>query len=76
MTTNIYSICTKWVCHSYCQLLIIKSFNILLSVNIQINLTLNLNEYFIAIGINIQCLHMRMALGHIYTNGSSIEERW
>ena len=48
--------------------MIINSFNIILKVNIQINLTLNLNEYFIAIEINIQFLHTIMALGHIYTN--------
>ena len=40
----------------------------ILRANIQINLTLNLNEYFITIGINIQCLHTIMALEHIYTN--------
>ena len=45
-----------------------NSFNIILRENIQINLTLNLNEYFIAIGTNIQCLYIIMALGYIYTN--------
>ena len=40
----------------------------MLKVNIQINLTLNVNEYFISIRINIQCLHTIMTLGHIYTN--------
>ena len=37
-------------------------------VNTQINKHFNLNEYFIAIGLNIQCLDTIMALGHIYTN--------
>ena len=40
----------------------------IIRVDIQINLTLNLNKYFIVIGINVQCQHKRIALGHIYTN--------
>ena len=48
---NIYSTCTKQVCHSYYQLLIINLFNIVLKVNIQTNKHFDANEYFIAIGI-------------------------
>ena len=46
----------------------INSFNIIPRVNTQINKHFDLNEYFITKGINIQCLHTIMALGHIYTN--------
>ena len=48
--------------------MIINLSNIILKVNIQINKHFDLNEYFIAIGINVQCLYTIMALGHIYTN--------
>ena len=68
MTMNVYSTCTKLVCHSYYQLLIINLSNIVLRVNIQTNKHFDVNEYFIARGINIQCLYAVIALGHIYTN--------
>ena len=48
--------------------MIINLSNIIVKVNIQINKHFDLNEYFIAIGINVHCLYTIMALGHIYTN--------
>ena len=68
---NFYSICTKWVCHSYYQLLVINSFNIILKVNIQ------LDKHFIERIFYCQRDYYTMftyimALGHIYTNNSSI----
>ena len=48
--------------------MIINLSNIILKVNIQISKHFDLNEYFIATGINVQCLYTIMALGHIYTN--------
>ena len=52
--------------------MIINLSNIILKVNIQINKYFDLNEYFIAIGINVQCLYTIMALGHIYTNSEKL----
>ena len=48
--------------------MIINLFNIVPKVNIQTNKHFDVNEYFIAIGINIQCLCIIMAIEHIYTN--------
>ena len=48
--------------------MIINLSNIVLRVNIQTNKHFDTNEYFIAMGINIQCLYTLMAIGHIYTN--------
>ena len=76
MTMNIYSTCTKYVCHSYYQLLMINLSNIVLRVNIQINKHFDSNEYFIAMGINIQCLYTWMAIGHIYTNRNMAQKSY
>ena len=56
--------------------MIINLSNIILKVNIQIRKHFDLNEYFIAIGINVQCLYTIMALGHIYTNKKVIGKLW
>ena len=50
----------------------INLFNIVLRVNIQINKYFDPNEYFIAMGIILQCLHTIMALGHNYTNNLAL----
>lgn len=58
-----YSLCTKWICYSYYQILIINSFNIMLKGKYSNKQIFYLSEYFITIGIKVQ-YHL------YYKNGS------